>query len=258
MQSSNFMFRGSFPLFLVMVSFLGLFLIAMFTFNSPVSEDNFVWRKPIIGSIFGSICVLGTMAIFFPNECSNVLNFGQKERRWSRFYGFNRGVSVSQSGSSVLRGHHPTCGRFFSHVFRVGDQIFCATCSGLFIAALAALVGVASYFFGNWQTGHSAFSAVWVGILGVILGLLQPLLLTVHRSLVRVFSSALLAIGPFLILVGMDELAHNVFLDVFLVFLTIFWLTTRISLSRWEHEKICSTCSLAFCDLPSEYKKMGV
>jgi hypothetical protein len=120
---------------------------------------------------------------------------------------------------------------------------------------LVALVGVAVYFFGNWQIGQHAFWVVWVGVLGVTLGLLQSPLLKIQRSSVRVFSGALLAIGTLLILVVVDELARNFFLDVFLVFLTVFWLTTRISLSQWEHEKICSRCSSASCELGHWMKK---
>jgi hypothetical protein len=134
----------------------------------------------------------------------------------------------------------------------VGGKVFCATCSGLFLGAVFVLVGVASYFFGNWQNVPNASSLVWVGIIGVILGLLQSPVLTFQRSFVRVFSSALLAFGSCLILVGVDELTHNVSLDVFLVFLTVFWLMTRISLSQWEHEKMCSTCNLSFCYLETK------
>jgi hypothetical protein len=244
--------RSSFPLFFVVVSFFGLFIISVLTSSPPVSQENFVWRKPLIGSFFASISLLGILAVFFPNECSKVFDFGSKEKSRSRFYGFKRGVAISKRDLPVLLGHHPTCGQFSSHVFRVGGKVFCATCSGLFLGAVFVLVGVASYFLGNWQNGPNAFSLVWVGIIGVILGLLQSPVLTFHRSFVRVFSSALLAFGSFLILVGIDELAYNVFLDVFLVFLTVFWLMTRISLSEWEHEKICSMCSLAFCDFETK------
>lgn len=249
--------RGSTPLFMMIVAFFGLFLVAMLTFNPPVTRENLAWRKPMIGSMFASVCVLGIIAVFYPNRCSRAFDLRSRERRRSRLFGFNRVVSVSENNVSALRGHHPRCGNFSSHVFRIGDKIFCATCSGLFLGAVVVLVGVAFYFFGNWQTGQHALSMVWVGILGVTLGLLQPPLLNVHRSMVRVFSGALLAVGAFLILVGIDELAHNLFSDVFLVFLTVFWLMTRISLSQWEHEKTCSMCGLAFCEL-AEQTETGV
>jgi len=237
-------------LFLTSVSFFGLILAVLLTVNPPISQEDFTWRKPLVGSIFASVCVLGSLAVFFPNECSRGFNFGQGEKHHSWFsFSFKRGFVTSKSNSSVLRGHHPTCDRFSSHVFDLGGRTFCATCSGLFLGALVTLVGVAVYFFGNWQVGQDAFWVVWVGVLGVAFGLVQSPLLKVQRSFVRVFSGALLAIGTFLVLVVVDELVRNFFLDVFLVFLTIFWLVTRISLSQWEHETICSACGSVSCEL---------
>ena len=255
MPSSTSKFRSPTALFLVVVSFFGLFIISVLSFRPPAPQENFVWRKPLIGSMFASICVLGILAVFFPNNCSRVFDFGKEEKPRNRFYGFKRSIAVSKSKTSVLRGHHPMCGHFSSHVFHVGDKIFCATCSGLFLGALIVLGGVALYNLGNLQTEQNAFSLVWVGIIGVIFGLLQSPLLTFHRSFVRVFSSAFLAVGAFLILVGIDELARNVALNVFLIFMIVLWLMTRISLSQLEHEKICSTCSLAYCDLVDRTKK---
>jgi hypothetical protein len=242
-------------LFLTSVSFFGLVLVVLFTVNPPVSQADFVWRKPVVGSIFALVCVLGALAVFFPNECSRGFSFGKGERRLELFsFSFRRGVLASE-GDSVLRGHHPTCARFSSHVFNLGGRMFCATCSGLFLGALMALVGVAAYFFGNWRVGQNAFWMVWVGVFGVALGLLQSPLLKVRRGFVRVLSGAFLAVGAFLILVVVDELARDFFLDVFLVFLSVFWLVIRISLSQWEHEKICLACGSASCLLGNRPKK---
>jgi len=242
-------------LFLTSVSFFGLVLVALFTVNPPVSQADLVWRKPVVGSIFGLVCVLGALAVFFPNECSRGFNFGKGEKRRGWFsFSFRRGILASE-GDSVLRGHHPMCAGFSCHVFNLGGRMFCATCSGLFLGAVVSFVGVAGYFFGNWQVGQNTFLLVWVGILGVALGLLQSPLVKVRRSFVRVFSGALLAVGAFLSLVVVDELARDFFLDVFLVFLTVFWLVTRISLSQWEHEKICSSCNLVSCELGRSTKK---
>jgi hypothetical protein len=225
------------------------------TFSPTVSQENFVWRKQLIGLMFASLCVFGILAVFFPNECSRIFDLGKEETRRSRFYGFKQDIAISKSESSVLRGHHPTCEQFSSHVFRVGSKIFCATCSGLLLGALIVLAGVTLYSVGHLQMGAHVFFLIFVGIVGVSFGLLQSSLLNLHRSFLRVFSSAFLAIGSFLILVGIDELTRNVFLDVFLVILTGFWIMTRISLSQWEHEKICSTCSSAFCDFFERTKK---
>jgi len=250
MSASNHKTSNVALLFLTSVSSFGLILATLFTVNPPISQEDFVWRKPVVGSIFASICVLGALAVFFPNECSRGFNFGKGEKSQGLFsFVFKRGFVISKSNSSVLRGHHPTCDRFSSHVFDLGGRTFCATCSGLFLGALVALVGATVYFFGNWQIGQDSFWVVWVGVLGVTLGLMQSPLLKVQRSFVRVFSGVLFAIGTFLILVVVDGLARNFLLDVFLVFLTVLWLVTRISLSQWEHEKVCAACNSASCEL---------
>jgi len=254
MCSSKPSFFSSSLIFLVATSFFGLFLVSVFTFNPPVLKENFVWRKPIVGLMFMSLCTLGIQAVIFPNECSKVFKLRKGDKSRHEFHGLKPDVSVS-SGNSPLRGHHPDCRRFSSHVFHIGGRLFCATCTGLFFGAIVVLFGVFLYFFGGWQVGQHTFSIVWIGVLGVILGLLQSLLFTLHRSCVRVFSGAFLPIGSFLILMSIDELARNVFLDFFLFLLTLFWLVTRISLSKWEHERICSVCTLADCGFVDKINK---
>jgi len=257
MSASNLKPANVTLLFLAFVSFFGLILAALFTVNLPVSQEDFVWRKPVVGSIFALVCVLGSMAVFFPNECSRGFSFGNGEKRYDWFsFSFRRRFAASKGISSVLRGHHPACDRFSSHVFDLGGRRFCATCSGLFLGALVALVGVGVYFFGNWRVGQNVSWLVWVGVLGVALGLLQSPLIRVQRSFVRVFSGAFLAVGSFLILVVVDELVRSFFLDVFLVFLTVFWLVARVSFSQREHEKMCVACGSASCELGRWTEKM--
>jgi len=248
-------FHSSSLMFLLAVSFFGLFLVSAFTLNPPISNENFIWRKPVIGSMFASLCVLGILAVFFPNQCSKIFNLEKREKSRNKVYGLEQIVLASQSDFSSLRGHHPACGHFSFHVFHVGSRVFCATCSGLFLGASIVSVGVALYFFGSLQIGQNASSIAWVGMLGVVLGLLQPLFFSLKRSFLRVFSGAFLATGSFLVLIGFDELAHNAFLDFFLFLLTLLWLMTRISLSQWEHWKICSSCTLPVCDLIGQTKK---
>jgi len=234
-------------LFLVSVSFFGLVLTVLLALYPPISQEDFVWRKPLVGSIYGVVCALGILAVFFPKTCSRFFDVGKKEKHQNRFFGFKRNESISYTTTSALRGHHPVCGRFSAHVFRLSGKLFCATCSGLFLGALLVLAGVGMYFFGNWQMGQNAFLVVLVGAVGVVLGLLQSPLPILQNSVIRLFSSGFFVVGTFLILVGIEELAHSTSVDLFLVFLSVFWLLTRISLSKWDHERICSKCTLDSC-----------
>ena len=59
-------------LFLMGVSFFGLFLLGILPLNPPLMEEGFPWRKPIVVLIFGSICVLGILAAIFPEKTSYI------------------------------------------------------------------------------------------------------------------------------------------------------------------------------------------
>jgi hypothetical protein len=242
-------------LFLVSGSFFGLALAVLFSVSPPVSQTDFMWRRPVVGSVFALVCVSGSVAVILPNKCSRGFSYGEERRRGWVSFAFKRGSTTSDGDSLVLRGHHPVCDVFSSHVFDLGGRRFCATCSGLLLGALVALGGVGLYFFGGYRVGQDAFGLLWVGVLGVIVGLLQSPLIRVQRSFVRVMSGALLAVGALLILVTVDELVGDFFLDIFLVFLSVLWLVTRISFSQWEHEKMCSACGSASCEIRRGMKK---
>jgi len=242
-------------LFLVPVSLFGLVLAVSFAIHPSISKEDFVWRKPMVGSAFAAVCVLGILAVIFPNACSRFFDVGKHEKRQGRFFDFKRSALTSHSAVSTLSGHHPLCGRFSAHVFRLGERTLCATCSGLFLGALIVLVGVGMYFFGNWQIGQYALLAVFVGAVGVLLGLLQSPLPMLQSGVIRMFTSTFLTLGTFLILVGADELAHSTSVGFFLVALTVLWLMTRISLSQWDHERICSKCAQNSCSFAERHTK---
>jgi len=233
--------------YLVIMSFLGLFLTGMLTVYPPIVHENILWRKPLIGSIFGLICVFGILAVFSPAQCSRVFDFGKEKR--SRLY---FGKFASHGASSTLQGHHPDCENFAAHVFRIGDKTFCAACSGLLLGGFLALFGTPLYFFGNWHVEQSSSLTVWVGVLGVGFGLFQ----FKFRSFVRLFLNVFFVLGTFFILIGVDKLVHSVTVDLFLVALTVFWLFTRIALSQWDHERICYACKVATCEF-ADRKKEG-
>ena len=225
------LFSSSFVTYLVTVSLFGLFLVGILAFYPPVVGESFLWRKIIVGSIFGAICILGILAVFFPKQCSG----------------------ASHGASSTVKGHHPDCESFSTHVFRMGNRTFCTACTGLLLGGLSALAGTILYFFSNWHVEQSSALLVWVGILGVGFGLFQ----FKFRGIFRFFLNAFFAFGAFLILIGVDELVRSVTVDLFLVALTVFWLFTRISLSQWDHERICYACKVATCEFADRKKRVS-
>ena len=235
--------------YLLIMSFLGLFLAGMPTVYQPAVQENLLWRKPLIGSIFSLICIFGILAVFSPTQCSRVFDF--RKEKSSHPY---RGKFSSHGTSSTLQGHHPDCENFAAHVFRIGNRTFCAACTGLLLGGFLALFGTVLYFFSNWRVEHGSFLMVWGGALGVGFGLFQFR----FRSFVRLFLNVFFVLGTFFILIGVDNLIHSVMGDLFLVALTLFWLFTRISLSQWDHERICYTCKVATCKFAGWKKEVSL
>jgi hypothetical protein len=225
-------------LFLVFVSLFGLFLSIVFAVYPPKLEDNFAFRKAAVGSAFAAVCVTGIFAVLYPNSCSRILGFEKRDRN---------DRSPRRAHELALRGHHPTCEGYSSHVLCIGERRFCATCSGLLVGAIVVLVGIGLYFFGNLRIGDPPFILVSVGAVGLALGLFYPLMPRFRSGFIRFLASIPFAVGSFLILVSIEEAAANTSIDLFFVALSVLWIFTRVSLSQWEHQRTCSQCSLTSC-----------
>jgi hypothetical protein len=224
--------RNFYPCFLMAASFFGLFLLGMIASHPPTIQDkDFLWRKPITGSIFGLILFLGILAAF-----------SQSSLRIFKIEKEKHEPNVLRQGSFAVRGHHPTCGKFSTHVFQVGNRMFCISCMGLFFGAAASLLGTVAYFFNGWSPGQGSLPLTIMGILGVVFGLLQFPMLKNRRGFIRFFLNAFFVFGTFLIIIGVDVHVQSLFLDLFVVALSLFWLFTRITLSQWDHNRICNAC----------------
>jgi hypothetical protein len=227
----------------MLISFLGLLLILVLTIYPPTATGDNPWRKPLIGSIFSILCVLGILAVFAPNKCGKIFD-GKKENDLPDL----AVPKVPHEGGTVLRGHHPNCGKYSAHVFRIGDRIFCAACVGLLLGGLLALAGTVVYFFCElWVSDYSVL-IVLLGVVGVIFGLFQFKV----KGLFRLFANIGFVLGALLILIGIDVVVHSLFFDLFVVCLIVFWLSTRIVVSQWDHEVICSDCKTGNCDFRAE------
>jgi hypothetical protein len=219
----------------ILLSFAGLILVVAMTVFPPTVTRDSPWRKLVIGSIFSTLCLSGVLAVFSPNKCGAILD--RKKRSDSSV------LVVSNGTENFLRGHHPTCGKYSAHVFRIGDKIFCAACIGLVFGGLLSLAGAIVYFFCDWSVAGYNILIVLLGVVGVIFGLFQFKV----KGLIRLSANMVFVLGTLLILIGVDTSVHSIFFDLFLVCLIVFWLFTRISLSQWDHEIICSVCGNENC-----------
>ena len=226
-------------IFTVTVSLFGLFTSLILALYPPTIQENFSWRKPLIGLVFSLICALGIFAAFFPRRCSEASHLRTGEKNLTA-----GAVSVD------LKGHHPDCGKFSAHVIHVSEHRLCAACTGLSLGAFVVLIGSAFYFFGGWQVDEMSFLVVVIGVVGMLLGFLQ----LKSRGFTRLSLNTLFVLGAFLILVGIDELVHSLFVDLFLIVLIVFWLMTRIMLSQWDHSRTCQNCESP-CQIRTSKKK---
>jgi len=228
---------------LISISLIGLVLALMLLLYTPTSQD-FPWRRPIVGSTYASICVLGAIAVFFPKKCSQTLN----PKSWKTALTTTNGASQPEErktttlfGFKLTHGHHPNCESFRDHEFQIGNKTFCAGCTGLLIGALISLVTVSAYFLSPVQL-DIVIPLIGLGFITVLAGLLTPTLIT-GRSTIRLAMNALLILGMSSILVGTDTLLRSIQIDLYLISLDVVWLTTRISLSQISHERICTYCT---------------
>ncbi len=224
----------------LLVSFLGLFLVVLLTVFPPSVVGDGPWRKPVVGSIFSIICILGVSAVFLPNKCLGILSIGKKNNLVS-----DSAKPALHGKSNILQGHHATCGNYEAHIFRIKGKTVCAACAGLLLGGLLTLAGATAYFFGDWSVADYSSLLVWLGVVGVSFGLFQ----FKFRSLVRLLMNTIFVLGVLMVLIGVDELLRSLVFDLFVVSLVFFWLYTRISLSQWDHEMICSGCNVENCEV---------
>ena len=223
------------------ISLSGLCLLAVLTFNVPASGASFAWQRQMIGSIFGSICILGVIAGISPSRCSQMTH-----SRTVRKIPYNKNSSNSEETTMTLKGHHPTCGNFSSHVLQFRAKTYCAGCMGLVTGAIISLFGSLLYFFCGMRAGEVGVLIFWLGFVGVACGLLQYNL-SVNRSTVHAFLNVVFVLGAFLLLVGVSEISGNVVVDFYLLISIVYWIIVRITLSQLEHRKICFSCGLKSC-----------
>lgn len=226
-------------LFLIFVSLFGLMLAIFFAFVSPEVQEDFALRKPLVGLALSVVCLLGILAVLYPASCMGLISFKNPSDAGHSFHG---------PRTEILRGHHAACRPYSTHVLKLGSRVFCATCSGLLVGAVIVFVGVGLFFFWNLRFGEERSVLVLAGVAGVAAGLLYAVMpLRFQSGFTRFLAGALLPTGSFLIIVGVEEAAKNLSIDLFFVALSLLWLATKMSLSQWEHRRICGRCSLVSC-----------
>jgi len=238
--------QKNFLYFMVLISSFSFFPIVLIAFFPPQIQESFHWRKQVTSLLFILICILGMISVFFPKNCSKIFHEGGETISSGILVHENIGF---QRSSKILRvelthGHHPECQGFHHHEFRVGRKTCCTACMGLFSGAVSAIFGVISYLFFELPARMDVLFIVVFGITGVALCLLHYTFFDVHLGFIRFSLNAFFIFGMFLILAGIDCIVQCLALNFFLNGLFVFWLFTRILLSKNKHKEICQTCNI--------------
>ena len=233
-------------IYMLTISFFAIFFTISLPFIYQMTSQSMPSRMVLVGSIFIVICSLGIIAIFAPTECSNIIS-GKKrvksnpEVEKQPLYNYVFHLSKFK----IKHGHHPQCNMFSDHEFRMGKRTFCAGCTGLLIGTLVSITGSVGYFFSGWSLQNQNLLLIELGITAVTLGLLQFHLIMVRRNYQRVILNAFFILGMFLIIIGIDSMFQSFQIDLFMILIFLFWMTTRIFLSRNNHDKNCIVCGFA-------------
>jgi hypothetical protein len=228
--------------FMVACSLFGSLVTLLVAVYPPTLVQDFLWRKPLVGSVFLLICAWGSLTAVSPRKCS----MAHETQMGGAL--MDSGVKTGFPVSS--KGHHPDCGGFSAHIIRFRGNRYCAACTGLLTGGVIAMIVTSLYFFFGLNASPISFPAVLVGQLGLVSGLIQFKLKGWSRSAANV----LFVLGSSLMLIGVDQLVGSVFLDTYVIGLVMLWVLTRVMVSQWDHRRICLSCGFS-C---ATEKKVGV
>ena len=227
------------------ISLLGLGLVPFMLIRTMMNPSVIKSQPQIVGLIFITICLLGAIAGIRPLTCSMSLSLGSKHHDQIR----NHETSLSNE-KSTRRGHHYTCEDFSAHVLHIGENVFCAGCTGLTTGAAIAIIGSFFYFIIGIPP-IAAELVFWLGFAGVAIGTIQHKIYKVLGNtggFFRFMLNIIFVNGAFLLLVGADQLAASIAVDTYILLIVLFWIYTRIVMSKSEHQRICSQCGSRECN----------
>ena len=227
--------KASFPFFLkfaVMVSVFGLVSIPLLLSQSGKYQIDFLFSKPLIGSLYACICIVGILAVFYPNKCGKAFMF--RNQSGFRDQG-DRGVL---SGKMSFRGHHPDCEAFSGNRIMIRKVVLCAACTGMLFGAVVALIGTLFYFLVGFVPFPANALIFFLGYGGLLLGLAQ----FKFGGWLKLTVNALFVLSSFIILVTADVIGKSFLIDLYVLGLILFLLLARILFSEWNNKRICSRC----------------
>jgi hypothetical protein len=221
--------RDAYVVFVLVVSFFGLVVSTNMLEQHAQPPTEFSGRRMLVGFMYGFVCIAGVVAVFFPGPCSRALRI----RRSSEEHLGSLGARATRLfGVLLVHGHHPLGEEdSAAHELRLGERGFCASCFGLLAGAIISLIIIVVFLFSGWTDGYLAHFLYFLGFGGVVSLGLVPALLGIGAR-IRFVLGVVFVTGACLMLIAMDAATGNLMADLLVIFLAVFWLLSRISLSH--------------------------
>ena len=217
-----------FLLFLVAVSIVGLLFVPLLLLQPTLQENPSLLRQPLVGALYGVVCVLGVVAVFYPGRC----------RLLFKKPAASPNPQKTASSTVGFRGHHPDCPKFEANRIAFRGSVFCAACTGLLIGAIAAMAGIVLFSLGFFGLGAENLWILTAGEVLLLVGLAQIKL----GGYIKMAVNALFVAGSCIVLIAADLAAGSFLVDAYVMGLIVFMLWFRILLSEWNNKKTCLMC----------------
>ena len=172
------------------------------------------------------ICIFGVVVSFIPSTIKSTHNSGR---------------NLMYNENQKIKGHHPDCPQFTGHTINIFGKWYCAGCTGLGIGGLIAIVITGSYILGVRIV--NPLSLFWTGIVFVVLGLGQHYI-DCGNPVFHLLLNVVFVLGATFLHISVDCLQGGFQINSYFIFLVLFWIITRIEVSKSLHRRICEECGI--------------
>jgi len=216
--------RNGTPLAETLLSAVGIILVFWALGGEPaqpVPQDSYQFAA------FIAICALGAFATLFPRRCSPEI---------PRSRDLHPAGYTEFLGARINHGHHKDCEEFINHEILIGGKRVCAGCLGLLAGSILAVAITSHQFVQGYAVGPLSG---YLGLAFVVSGLAYSILAPGSPSGFRTLLNALLVTGFALVYLSISSARG---LGLLGISFSVFWMFTRIRISRWSHDRPCAGC----------------
>lgn len=215
----------------IVLSIIAAFLVLAMAYLIP-SENITLFDKLFVGGAFITSCIFGISIAINPGWF----------RRFTKHIKKNINSNQKKKRKMKYKGHHPSCGKFQNHIIDTKNKSYCAGCIGLEIGSIISIFSIIIYIVSDMKSTNMFQILIIFGL--ILIGLAYAEIMIPKRyAIIHVISNILLVIGLLIVTISIFEITGNKIYGMMGVTLSFLWLDTRVQLSSWQHNRICSNCN---------------